>query len=399
MLKSETFNFRISKKTFAVLASTVLLVACSTTPPQPEEETYTEVRFQKASFDAFKNIPSQDWAQALISFKRSCGAMKNKAMWKETCSIASVTNNEDAATFFRTNFVPWQMYKATVGKESKKEYSQDETGLMTGYYEPLLHANRSPSVKNNVPILSTPDDLIIVDLASLYPKLKGMRLRGKLEGRRLVPYDDRAGIIQRTDLNSYAIAWSDDPVGVFFLQIQGSGRLQLDDGNVIRVGYDDQNGHPYKAIGSWLVQKGYLKRNQLSMQNIKKWAKENPTRLNELLNQNPSFVFFKSRPVTNAEEGPIGAQGIPLTPEASVAVDRRHIPLGVPLVVQAEQSNPPLKFMKPVVAQDTGGAINGPLRFDFFWGFGDEAGQKAGRQKSDASAWLLLPPSVNPQNL
>ena len=165
---------------------------------------------------------------------------------------------------------------------------------------------------------------------------------------------------------------------------------------MIRVGYDDQNGHPYKAVGSWLVEKGYLKRHELSMQNIRAWAFQNPDKVDTLLNQNPSFVFFKPREADNADEGPIGAQGLPLTPKASVAVDRKYIPLGTPLLVSVSQSSPALEFVRPVVAQDTGGAIKGPIRFDYFWGFGDEAGSQAGRQKSSVSAWLLLPKGVRP---
>ena len=270
---------------------------------------------------------------------------------------------------------------------------------MTGYYEPLLKINRTKTADHQIPILSPPDDLIIVDLASLYPSLKGMRLRGKLQGRKLIPYDDRSHIVQRKDLDKYAIGWSDDPVAVFFLQIQGSGRLETAEGNTIRVGYDDQNGHPYKAVGSWLVRKGYLKKHELSMQNIQKWARENPSRVNELLDQNPSFVFFKEREVVDPTEGPIGAQGLPLTPKASVAIDRKFVPMGVPLIVHASQSNPALDFTRPVVAQDTGGAIRGPLRFDFFWGFGEEAGRNAGKQKSDVSAWLLLPKGAVPEDI
>ena len=270
---------------------------------------------------------------------------------------------------------------------------------MTGYYEPLLTVSKHRTERHTTPILSTPDDLIIVDLAEAYPKLKGMRLRGKIQGRKLVPYDTRAKIVARKDLDKYSIAWSDDPVAVFFLQIQGSGRLRTEEGELIRVGYDDQNGRPYKAVGSWLVDQGYLKRHELSMQNIRAWAQNNPDKVDTLLNQNQSFVFFKEKKGRDPNEGPIGAQGLPLTPKASVAVDRRYIALGTPVLVSVSQTNPNLNFTKPVVAQDTGGAIKGPIRFDFFWGFGDEAGKNAGRQKSQARAWLLLPNGVTPESL
>ena len=152
-------------------------------------------------------------------------------------------------------------------------------------------------------------------------------------------------------------------------------------------------------MGSWLVDQGYLKRHELSMQNIRVWAQNHPDKVDTLLNQNQSFVFFKEKEGGDPNEGPIGAQGLPLTPKASVAVDRRYISLGTPVLVSVSQTNPNLNFTKPVVAQDTGGAIKGPIRFDFFWGFGDEAGKNAGRQKSQVRAWLLLPNGITPENL
>ncbi len=380
---------------------TLLLAACSTTVPEKDitEPTKTESKFSIDDFSMADEVAKQDWTVALKAFRISCRSIGKRIIWADVCSIANATPETQAENFFLANFTPWKISRITIGTQTGTVYGSSENGLMTGYYEPLLRVRKQKSATHSTPILATPDDLIIVDLASLYPKLKGMRLRGKVEGRKLIPYDDREHIVKRRDLDKNAIAWSDDPVGVFFLQIQGSGRLEHPDGEVIRVGYDDQNGHPYRAVGSWLVEKGYLQKHQLSMQNIRKWAEQHPERVNELLDQNPSFVFFKTRKVVDPEEGPVGAQGLPLTPMGSVAVDRRELPMGVPLIVSAEQDNPELKFTRPVVAQDTGGAIRGPLRFDFFWGFGDEAGRSAGRQKSKSSAWLLLPKGVTPEEI
>lgn len=381
--------------------TTLFLVSCGTTPPVEEinEPTVEDTRFQISSFSEIPEVKDIDWQRGLEAFKTSCRSIGRKFIWRELCEKANSTTPDNAESFFTNNFVPWTITKQKIGTQTGTVYSSSNTGLMTGYYEPELLASKTKTTSHTVPILATPDDLIIVDLADLYPKLKGMRLRGKLKGRRLVPYDDRSGIVLRNDLEKYSIAWSDDPVAVFFLQVQGSGRLRLSDGSSIRIGYDDQNGHPYKAIGSWLIQKGYLKSSEMSMQRIQSWAKEHPTQVDELLNQNPSFVFFKARDVDNPNEGPIGAQGLPLTAQASVAVDRKHVPIGVPLVVSASQQNPPLQFTKAVVAQDTGGAIRGPLRFDFFWGTGYEAGQQAGRQKSEVQAWLLLPKGTSPEEV
>ena len=194
----------------------------------------------------------------------------------------------------------------------------------------------------------------------------------------------------------HVLCWADDPVEAFFLQIQGSGRVLLDNGSLIRIGYADQNGHPYKSLGAWLIENAGLTREEMSMQRIKQWVRDNPQRRQELLNANPNFVFFAERVGYSDDQGPVGAQGVPLTPMASVAVDRRYWKLGVPFVTAASQSLPAMEFARPVIAQDTGGAIKGVLRFDYFWGLGNEAGNRAGGQKSDVSAWVMVPKGQSP---
>lgn len=384
-------------------ACLLLLNGCSSNkseqPKEITEPTEESVRYEISSF---ADVPSSEpgaWSAALSAFKNSCKVTGRKAAWADVCARASATSSSEAENFFKSNFVPWKAIKQNIGTQTGTVYSVSDTGLATGYYEPLLHVSRHKTERHTVPILSTPDDLIIVDLAEAYPKLKGMRLRGKIQGRKLIPYDTRAGIVKRKDLDKYSIAWSDDPVAVFFLQIQGSGRLQTGNGEMIRVGYDDQNGRPYKAVGSWLVQQGYLKRHELSMQNIRAWAQKNPDKVDTLLNQNQSFVFFKEKEGIDPNAGPTGAQGVPLTAKASVAVDRKYVSLGTPVLLSVSQANPEINFVRPVIAQDTGGAIKGPIRFDFFWGFGDEAGSSAGKQKSQANAWLLIPKGLSPEEI
>jgi membrane-bound lytic murein transglycosylase A len=248
------------------------------------------------------------------------------------------------------------------------------------------------------PLYSVPDDLIDVELGGLYPNLKNMRLRGKVIGRKLVPYDDRGNLERRQDLDKNILCWVDDPLDAAFLQIQGSGRVQLTDGTYMRLGYANQNGHPYKALGAWLVQSEGVPRSEMSMQRIRQWARDNPHRTHELISYNPNYVFFERRVGFSDEEGPIGAQGVPLTPEASVAVDRAVWQLGLPFVVQARQTSPAMHFVRPVIAQDTGGAIRGVIRFDYFWGFGETAGEMAGSQKSEAAGWVLLPAGADPDS-
>ena len=381
----------------AALAAALLLSACSTTPPAPVR-TEKKTEFTPDSFSQMPAIAPEDWAKAFEAFCASCARMRSAEPWREVCIEAEKYSPESAEVFFQTQFTPWRVEVVKRDAETEEMLERDADGLMTGYYEPLLYGSRQRKPPFVHPIYGTPDDLLVIDLASLYPKLKGMRLRGKVEGRRVVPYDDRAKIQKRKDLERWAIAWVDDPVDAFFLQIQGSGRIQLPDGSHMRVGFADQNGYKYHSIGNWLVRRGYLKRHELSMQKIRAWAKSHPKLVDEALAQNPSYVFFEERR-GDPSLGPEGAQGVPLTPGASVAVDPSVWRLGTPFIVSASQENPSLRFTRPVVAQDTGGAIRGVIRFDYFWGFGDEAGQAAGRQRSRAQAWVLVPAGFRPEDM
>ena len=379
------------------LCSALLLSACSTV-----EKTQPSVKESKVTFieHRFSELPpsnADSWTAALEAFKHSCSAAMGKdPKWINVCQIASSTKLSEAQFFFRQNFTPWQIRIDDIS--NGKLMSSKSTGLMTGYYEPLLRGSRIKAEPYIYPIYGIPDDLLIIDLAEIHPQLKGLRLRGKLEGRRVVPYDTRGVIQNRTDMDKWAIAWVDDPIASFFLHIQGSGRILLEDGSYLRVGFADQNGYRYRSIGNWLVRQGYLKSHELSMQRITSWAKQNPTRVNEALAQNPSYIFFAER-TSPADLGPVGAQGVPLTPMASVAVDPRYWRMGTPFIVDIKQDQPQLAFTRPVIAQDTGGAIKGIIRFDFFWGFGDSAGLTAGRQKSQANAWVLVPKGLHPTDI
>jgi membrane-bound lytic murein transglycosylase A len=262
--------------------------------------------------------------------------------------------------------------------------------LVTGYYEPLLRGSRTPSAKYRFPILGAPEDLLVVDLASVYPELKSLRLRGRIQGNKVVPYFTRSEIeLGTTPLRGKELAWVDDPVDLFFLQVQGSGRVRLENGETLRVGYADQNGHPYRSIGKWLVEKGELTLDKASMQGIKDWGSRNPERLPELLHANPSYVFFRELP--NNLAGPLGALGVPLTAERSIAIDPRGMPLGAPVWLATTRPFSSEALNRLMVAQDTGSAIRGNVRADFFWGFGEEAGKQAGSMKQKGRMWALLP--------
>jgi membrane-bound lytic murein transglycosylase A len=240
-----------------------------------------------------------------------------------------------------------------------------------------------------------PDDLLTIDLASVYPELKNMRLRGRLVGKKVVPYSTRAEI-DKADIAGKELLWVDDPVEAFFLEVQGSGRVQLSDtGETVRVAYADQNGHPYKAIGRWLVEKGELTVPQATAQGIKAWIVANPGRRQELFNANPSYIFFKEERLPDPRIGPKGALGVPLTPSRSVAIDPSFLPLGAPIFLSTTQPASEVPVQRLMMGQDTGGAIRGAVRADFFFGFGGDAAENAGRMKQRGTIWVLMPKAVS----
>ena len=232
--------------------------------------------------------------------------------------------------------------------------------------------------------------MLSIDLSSVYPELKTYRLRGRLNGNKVVPYYSRADIdAGRASLQGREILWVDDAVDLFFLQVQGSGRVQLENGETVRIGYADQNGHPYVSIGRKLVEQGELSLEQASLQGIKQWGLRNPDKLGALFNQNPSYVFFRELPPS--PNGPPGALGLPLTAGRSLAVDPRAIALGSLVYLATTWPNSTQALNRLMLAQDTGGAIKGAVRADFFWGFGEEAAQNAGSMRQSGRLWILLP--------
>jgi membrane-bound lytic murein transglycosylase A len=342
----------------------------------------------------------EDWSAMWPAFMQTCRALGKRDEWRGVCADASTIAPANAAgvrQFFASRFDAYRVLSTSV--EDGRVTATRDAGLATGYYEPLLKGNRSRTERYTTPIYRVPPDLLIVDLSSVYPELRPMRLRGKLQGRRVVPYATRSDITGANPLTGNELVWVDDPIEAFFLQVQGSGRVQFDDGTIVRVGYGDQNGHPYHSIGRWLVDQGELTLDQSSIPGIKGWAARNPQRLKEMLDANPSYVFFRELPLGDPTAGPSGALGVPLTPGRSVAADPRYIPLGTPVVVTTKDPVSHQPFTRPMVTQDTGGAIRGPLRFDFFWGFGADAGERAGLQKYEVSAWLLVPRGAKPEDL
>ena len=369
------------------------------------------------------------------AFLASCGAVGTRAEWRGACTAAKALAPDDNAAlraFFESRFVPNRVVAkyastgyATLDAPARRSVSRpdansnagsaaraggspaaNDTGLVTGYYEPLLRGSRSPGNGFFAPLYGVPDDLLAIDLGDAYPELKGIRLRGKLVDspngsarKKVVAYPARAELDAGDSLRGKEIVWVDSAIDAFFLQVQGSGRVQLYDhgraGEIVRLAYADQNGRPYQSIGRYLIDRGEMTSDQASMQGIKNWVKTHPDRLSELLHVNPSVVFFREAKVGDPALGPVGALGVPLTPGRSIAVDPKVVPLGAPVFLATTVPGSDAPLRKLTMAQDTGGAIvaqsGSAVRADYFWGFGAQAGEQAGRMKQEGRMWVLLP--------
>ena len=286
--------------------------------------------------------------------------------------------------FFEQYLQPYRIERET-GRQ------RELSGLITGYYEPQLDGARTASARFNTPLYAPPPDLLTVDLGALYPELKGKRVRARLDGRRVVPYYSRGELPDSGALAGSEIVWVDSPLDAFLLEVQGSGRVQLPDGAVIRLHYADENGYPYRSIGRYLVEQGELTTEQASMPGIREWVAEHPQRLRELLDANPSVVFFKEEPIADPAQGPTGSLGVPLTAGRSIAVDRSAVPLGAPVFLVSTRPASTQALSRLMLAQDTGGAIRGAVRADIFWGTGSAAADEAGNMRQRGSLWLLWP--------
>lgn len=382
------------------LAVLLALSACeekkeAKAPPPPEDGFY----LRAASFDALPAWAADDHAAALGALRISCARIMARPAdapffaqadyagrtsdWQAVCATMP-ESAADARAFFESQFIPYEIW-------ADPRYANTREGLFTGYYEPVLTA-AAPDNASATPLYGRPDDLVTVNLGDFRPDLKGESLSGRVKGSQLVPYHTRAEI-EAGALTGRAevLATVDDPVDAFFLHIQGSGQVVYPDGHVERIGYAAQNGHKYVAIGRELIARGLMAKEDVSMQSIRIWLEANPDQAADLMNTNPSFIFFRRL----ADSGPLGAEGVVLTPLRSLAVDRRRIPYGAPVFIDAAEPEGAGHIRQLMIAQDTGGAIRGAVRGDFFWGAGDEAAHKAGLMKSRGHAWLLLPRGVD----
>jgi membrane-bound lytic murein transglycosylase A len=372
------------------------ITTAPTTPTPPAEDRLILERAQ------FSDLPG--WAddaveEAIPALLRSCGQLLAGADeasvgrtavggrvvdWRRACKRAGEIAKGDRAAaraLFETEFVP------LLAKNN-----DDATGRFTGYYEASLRGSKRRHGKYQTPLYRPPRDLVTVELSRFVSDGKGRQLVGRLVGDRLEPYDTRAHIVGGSLAGKkLELLWVDDPIDAFFVQIQGSGKVTLDTGGELRIGFAGKNGRPYTAIGRVLVEQGIMTAKTASMQAIRAYLLAHPERAAEVMNANESYVFFDFI----KGDGPLGTQGVALVAGRSVAIDREFLPLSAPIWLDAtspiagKEGDQPLRRL--VIAQDTGGAIRGPVRGDVYWGGDVNAAEIAGRMNSRGRYFVLLP--------
>lgn len=394
---------------FPILGLAALLAGCAETPkpsapvvksvPQASAKAFVRAR----TFSSLNGWALDHHGDALKAFQKSCakfmtlpatrkiavkGAVPSGVVkdWTQVCAASkglNVADHPGAKRFFETWFVPYEVKDPAA-----------EQGLFTGYYEPELKGSWTRRGPYQTPLLARPDDLVSVNMGTFDKDLGGHTIWGRVVDGRLRSYPNRSAIESgKLGELGQPIMWVDSAVDAFFLHIQGSGRVKLDTGKVVRVGFAGKNGQPYKSVGRILIDSGEIPANRLTMDAIRNWVDSRPEAGPKLLQKNPSYVFF--RVLTG--DGPVGAQGVSLTAGRSLAIDRRFMPLGVPLWLETQDPlNKNTPFQRLMVTQDTGGAIKGMVRGDIFFGAGKRATKRAGNMKRPGRYYILLPHSVSP---
>ncbi|UTW55441.1 murein transglycosylase A [Kordiimonas sp. SCSIO 12610] len=374
----------------------VIIALYYLSPKQTKALTFDRVDF--AELPGW--VDSQDINGGFKAFLKTCDSLLKKADgarlqgaqiggtaadWKPVCNAANAINRlsmVEVRTFYEANFKAFEV-----------SLNGNHEGLFTGYFEPLLKGSFKKSDRFQHAIYSLPKDLVSVDLGRFRPDLKGERIAGKIQNNRLIPYEDRAAIdTGALEQKADVLLWVDSPIDVFFLHIQGSGRVEMPDGTLQGVGYAGQNGHVYRAIGRDLIDMGEIERENISMQSIRSWLEKNTDSAQALMQKNRSYIFFR---LLDGTDGPFGSAGVGLTAGHSLAIDLRHLPMHAPVWLSASypaaNGNQNVQMDRLMVAQDTGGAIRGEIRGDVFWGFGDEAAAIAGKMQNTGRYWILLP--------
>ena len=362
-----------------VILITSLLIGCSTPPTRgtgyrssgsgapPSSYSSSIASFNAVSWQALPGWQDDDLSQAWPAWLKSCDALRKRSgevNWRQVCAQAVSISSRDTQSirrYFESNFQAYEV----------RNSSGSDTGLITGYYEPVMNGSLTRTSTFTVPLYAYPN---------------------AWKKSRPNPGPTRAELMSSGILQGSEIAWVQDPVAAASMQIQGSGKIRLQDGRVLRLGFAGTNEQPFKSFAQWLLDRKEITRSEASMQGISQWAKRNPDRVNEMLNANPRFVFFKELPGNvDADLGPNGALGVPLTAERSIAIDLQAMPLGAPVFLATTKPLSNQSLQKLVMAQDTGKAIVGGVRADYYWGSGEAAGEMAGRMKQNGKMWLLLP--------
>jgi len=363
---------------FAIVIAS-LVAGCSTPPTRgtghrsggaggtPSAYSSSIASFSAVSWQALPGWQEDDLTQAWPAWLKSCDALRKRSSevnWHQVCAQTSSVSGRDSQAirrYFENNFQAYEI----------RNSSGSETGMITGYYEPVMNGSLTRTNAYSVPLYAYPN---------AWKKSKPN------------PGPTRVELMSSGMLKGSEIAWVQDPVAAAFMQIQGSGKIRLDDGRVLRLGFAGTNDQSFKSFAQWLLDRKEITRSEATMQGISQWAKRNPDRVNEMLNANPRFVFFKELPGNvEADLGPTGALGVPLTSERSIAIDLQAMPLGAPVFLSTTKPLSSQALQKLVMAQDTGKAIVGGVRADYYWGSGESAGEMAGRMKQNGKMWLLLP--------
>ena len=370
---------------------------CAVSACAQQQDISPTISIDPVDFKALSGWADDDLSGVLSAFRKSCAVLtasdKNSRAsqlriaersvdLRPSCNAAAnVEENNKAGLrgYFEKWFSPYAV----------RDHSGDREGLLTGYYEPELRGSRTARGQYKIPLYGRPDNLVTADLGLFDPALKGRKVAGLISKGALVPYHDRKTIDGNHPVtNLQPLVWVDSQVDAFFLHIQGSGRIKLAEGGLLRLGYAANNGHPYTAIGGTLARRGEIPLDRISMQSIRAWLAANPEKAKEVMAQNARYIFF--RELTG--NAPIGAQGVELTAGRSLAVDRRAIPLGMPIWVDtADPIDPHKPYRRLMIAQDVGHAIKGVIRGDIFFGHGLLAARRAGLMKSRGQFFVLLP--------
>lgn len=370
------------KSLILVAFFTLLLAGCSQMQTQPPS---LRTQYNPVTFEQLKGWNQKEAEGLRNSLMQTCSAFKHKRgmvnsnpifgsyqQWHTLCKQLAITPQNQLTQFFKANFQAYQI-------------NPEDKGLFTGYYTPVYPGSRTKSPEYTTPLLKTPNDLIRVKLNQFYDG--SGTLYGKVNKGWLVPYDNRTAINKRFRQGNYkkdVLCWMKNPVDRIFLQIQGSGYIQLPSGEKVLMQFASKNGQPYYPIGRYLKQNNLLK--NISMQTIRQWLKENPSQAQKVLNLNKSFVFF-----SESSHPPLGALGVPVTADRSVAIDPRYIPLGYPVWIDTTLTATGQSYQHAFAAQDTGSAIKGAVRADIYFGVDNRAALYAGHQNASGKLFILAP--------